>query len=113
MIPEKEDRPWGSFHTFYNQGPVAAKILKVRPGNRLSLQHHQHRKETWLIVQGSGWATLDDTRIPLRPGDVVQVGLGQRHRIHASPEGLTIFEVQEAVLREDDITRHEDDHDRL
>ena len=39
------DRPWGQFTRFACNTPVTVKIIRVEPGQRLSLQRHELRGE--------------------------------------------------------------------
>ena len=90
------------------------KRIEVKPGLRLSLQTHSRRAEKWIVVSGAGSATLDSKQISVRSGSVVEIGIGQRHRMHnTGGEPLVFIEVQFGdYLGEDDIVRVEDDFNR-
>ena len=50
----KTARPWGYYRVLYEHGPnVKVKELVVDPGQRLSMQRHQHRSELWFIAAGT------------------------------------------------------------
>ena len=58
----KTHRPWGHYRVLYEHGPeVKVKELVVEPGQRLSMQRHQHRTEIWFVAQGTASIfTLDE-----------------------------------------------------
>ena len=47
-----EERPWGRFRQFTANEPTTVKTITVDPGQRLSLQRHQHRAELWHVLAG-------------------------------------------------------------
>jgi len=50
----KTHRPWGHYRVLYEHGTkVKAKELVVEPGQRLSMQRHQHRSELWFVAAGT------------------------------------------------------------
>jgi len=96
-------------------GPgYCAKRLVIDPGQRLSLQLHQHRSEKWLVVRGSGSALVNGKTFSLNVGTVVDVPKGAIHRLQANPlTALIVVEVATGDdIREDDIQRLEDDYGR-
>ncbi len=110
-----EVRPWGSFTVIHGGPGFKVKELRVGPGMRLSDQSHEHRRERWVVVKGNAEVLLDGKVIGLAPGEVVMVEKGSRHRLmNLGPEELVVIEVQLGdVLEEEDITRYEDDFDRV
>lgn len=113
-VGEHEERPWGRWRVVDTGAGFTTKRVEVKPGHRLSLQFHQHRSEHWVIVAGSGVATVDGEASPVAPGDYVVIPCGATHRIEATGNKTLIFvEVQHgALLDETDITRLEDDYSR-
>lgn len=113
-IGDHEDRPWGNWRVVDAADRFITKRVEVMPGHRLSLQFHFHRSEHWVIVAGSGEATIGDDLLQLAPGDYVNIPCGARHRIHnTGREPLVFVEVQLGeVLDESDITRLDDDYAR-
>jgi len=113
-VGDSEDRPWGSWRVVDAGATFITKRVEVKPGHRLSLQLHKHRSEHWVIVAGAGEATVDDSRIPVRPGDYVVIPCGAVHRIENNGSEMLIFvEVQYGgILDESDITRLQDDYAR-
>src|SRR3546814_2107347 len=74
---------WGNWRVVDAADRFITKRVEVMPGHRLSLQFHFHRSEHWVIVAGSGEATVDDSLIQLKPGDYVTIPCGARHRIRS------------------------------
>jgi mannose-6-phosphate isomerase len=91
------------------------KRIVVKPGQRLSYQRHQKRAEHWVVVAGTGVATLNGEARTLSPGDTVAVAEGMAHRIACTgSRDLEFVEVQTGTyFGEDDIERFEDDYGRV
>ncbi|MDY0296078.1 MAG: phosphomannose isomerase type II C-terminal cupin domain [Acidobacteriota bacterium] len=115
MIVEREDRPWGRFEVLYQEEGLKVKRIVVNPGQRLSLQSHEHRGEDWLILEGVARVELDNKLMHLHPHQVVHIPPGARHRVACESSGELVFvEVQRGdYLGEDDIVRYEDDYKRV
>jgi quercetin dioxygenase-like cupin family protein len=90
------------------------KILVIRAGHRLSLQHHVEKEETLRMAAGEMWLDLegDDgslVRHRMVSGDVMHIAPGRRHRM----EAITDCEVIEVSTPElEDVVRHSDDYGR-
>ncbi len=110
-----EERPWGSYEILHEHEDYKIKRIVVKPGQRLSLQRHTKRAEHWIIIQGSGIATLNDERIPVTKGSTIHVQLHDIHRIeNTGDEELVFVEVQTGTyFGEDDIERLQDDYGRI
>lgn len=85
------------------------------PGKRLSLQSHDRRSEHWFIIDGEAIFTLNASEIRLGPGQAVDIGRGDRHRIeNIGNRNLVFVEIQTGdYFGEDDIIRYEDDFGRV
>ena len=114
MTGEFEDRPWGSWHVLDEGDGFKVKRIEVLPHSRLSYQTHEHRAEHWVIVSGLATCLIDGETVLARPGDCVDVAVGQPHRIaNEQDEPVVLIEVQRgAYTGEDDIVRLEDDYGR-
>ena len=55
-------KPWGSFQTLEMGKNHLVKNIIVKPGGKLSLQSHQHRSEHWIVVEGVGTITVNETK---------------------------------------------------
>ena len=111
---ERVMRPWGWYETITSGPGYLVKRLWLSPGRRISLQRHEHRCEHWVVVNGEGTLTLEDTILKAQRGTTLFVPEGARHRAEAGAEALEIVEVQRGeLLCEEDIERFEDDFGRL
>lgn len=111
-------RPWGWYRTVFESIDVKVKILRVNPGQRLSLQRHKFRAEHWRAIEGSGIAEVEFDGylkfVALAVGESVNIAVGAKHRLSGGKAGLTIIEVQTgSSFSEDDIERFEDDFGRV
>lgn len=117
-ILHAEERPWGKFKELARTKDYVVKELLISPFCQTSYQSHEHRQELWLPISGHGTAIIDDVEFPLIGGInlPIMVHFGQKHRIlnADAEEDLIIVEVWTGgELRENDITRYEDDYGRV
>ncbi len=109
------ERPWGRY-TVMDAGPgYQVKQIVVDPGQRLSLQWHQHRAEHWVVVQGTAQVTIGPETRLVQANESVFVPLKTPHRLeNPGTEPVRIIEIQTgSYLGEDDIVRLADDFWRL
>lgn len=108
--PMYEERRWGWYkvldYTKFDSGnEVLTKRIGILPGKNLSYQIHNKRKEVWTIVKGEGILAKNGDLKMVKPGDVVQIEIGDIHAIKALSE-LEFIEVQSGIeLVEEDIVR--------
>ncbi|MEK7287439.1 MAG: S8 family serine peptidase [Elusimicrobiota bacterium] len=112
-------RPWGASQVLREGPGYKAKILTINPKSRTSLQFHRHRSETWIVLEGETCVILGESiqklkTVNLKIGQTLRIPSRFIHRIeNATSKILLIFEVQWGkILREDDITRLQDDYGR-
>jgi len=107
-------RPWGWYDSIDNGESHQVKRIHVYPGQKLSLQRHQHRAERWVVIKGIATVTLDKDEYDYKVGEVVQINIMQIHSLeNKTTEDLEIIEVQLGnYLGEDDIERFEDIYGR-
>jgi mannose-6-phosphate isomerase len=112
---KRVEKPWGyEIHWVPEDAPYMGKIIHINKGARLSLQLHDEKQESWLVVVGEAaviWENeqgeLIETR--LEPGQGYSTKLGQRHRLM----GITDCDVVEVSTPELGTTwRLEDDYAR-
>ena len=110
----RTEKPWGYFEVLLESESSKVKILSVDPGQKLSLQMHEHRSETWYVTQGIATVTKGNTTFNLQPGESVEIDQKERHRVQNSGnEVLEIIEIQTGTyFGEDDIIRFEDIYGR-
>jgi mannose-6-phosphate isomerase-like protein (cupin superfamily) len=108
-------KPWGYELIFTPPGKgYSGKILHVNAGKRLSLQYHDKKEETIMLLRGRGILLCDNARgeleeIEMEPGKGYSNVPGQRHRLIAIED----CDFLEASLAETGTTyRLEDDSGR-
>ena len=101
---------------------LSPKILIVAPDKRLSWQYHYRRAEIWKLIGGEAAViTSDDdeekNRQILKPGSIVQLKQGERHRLIGTNQWGIVAEIWQHTNAqhpsdEDDIVRVQDDFGR-
>ncbi|HWK24501.1 MAG TPA: sugar phosphate nucleotidyltransferase [Ureibacillus sp.] len=108
--PMYEERRWGWYKVLDHlkvddNSEVLTKRIGVRAGKNLSYQYHLHRNEVWTIIKGEGIFVQNDRLQVVRPGDVLQISIGDKHALKAVTD-LEMIEVQTGTqLLEEDIVR--------
>jgi mannose-6-phosphate isomerase-like protein (cupin superfamily) len=110
----KVSKPWGHEIIWAQTTKYVGKILVVRAGERLSLQHHEYKEESLYVRSGKVIILLEDengvfVEHTLLPTEHIDIPSGHRHRLSAI-EDSEIFEVSTPHLS--DVIRHEDDYGR-
>lgn len=115
MAMERDERPWGNYEVLAEGNGYKVKCIEVKPGHRISLQMHENRTEHWVIVAGEALVTIGDQEISMRVNEEVIIPVRTKHRVKNPGEHPLMFiEVQcGSYLGEDDITRFEDDYNRM
>ena len=110
----RTEKPWGFFEVLLESETSKVKILSINPGQKLSMQMHEHRSETWYITQGVATVTKSDEVIELYPGESIIIQKKEKHRIeNIHDEVLEIIEIQTgSYFGEDDIIRFDDMYGR-
>ena len=108
------EKPWGYEVRWAVTDRYLGKILHVRKGEALSLQYHEVKDETLLVVRGCVDTEIggDDGALKthrMREGDSVHLTPGTRHRLTAI-EDTDIYEVSTPEI--DDVVRLEDRYGR-
>lgn len=107
-------RPWGTYTILDEANGYKVKRIVVYPGAKLSLQHHHHRSEHWIVVAGKAEVVNGEQTLQLSANQSTYIKQGDIHRlINIGEEDLVLIEVQCGdYLGEDDIVRHQDDYAR-
>ncbi len=113
LSPHRVERPWGSFDEFVKNTPCTVKIITVNPGEAISLQHHTHRVEFWVVLKGTGFITVGDVRTEAHEGDRYSIDVGTHHRAEGGETALVFLEISTGDFDEDDIVRVEDKYGRI
>lgn len=112
LRPMYVERYWGWYRVLeYGKTEEHTEVLVRRvcilPGRSISYQMHERREEVWTITSGSGEVMLDDVRISVKAGSVIEIPHGIRHAIRADSE-LQMIETQMGnELSESDTKRYE------
>jgi mannose-6-phosphate isomerase len=111
----KVEKPWGHEIIWAEAASYVGKILRIKAGERLSLQYHEVKEETILISRGR--MQLEHYRegeapriLEMKPGDAFHIPPRLRHRMIAV-EDTDVFEVSTPHL--DDVVRLEDRYGRV
>lgn len=107
-------RPWGTYESIHRGERHQVKHIVVRPGQKLSLQRHQHRAEHWVVVSGTARVVRGEETLTLTENMGLFVPQGEIHRMeNPGTELLHVIEVQVGgYLGEDDIERLDDCYGR-
>ncbi len=118
VVGDTDVRPWGSYTVVAvgingDNEEFCEKEIVVNPGQILSLQSHDHRREHWIVRQGVLTVVLDGARIDVPKGEDIRIPLGGIHcmaNLGASP--VIVKEIQAGTCREEDIRRYIDAYGR-
>ena len=108
-------RPWGHYTVIaYGKG-FLTKIIHVNPGQKLSVQSHNHRSEHWVVLTGMAKVSLESKEMILSPEHSIDIPVKAIHSLeNPYDEDLEIIEVQKGdLLSEDDIIRYADIYGRV
>jgi mannose-6-phosphate isomerase len=108
------DKPWGHELIWAHTDRYVGKILVIETGRRLSLQKHEIKDESILVLSGRLRLFLEDDAgevvvEELGPGEHRRVATGRIHRYEAI-ERCELVEVSTPEL--DDVVRLQDDFGR-
>jgi len=110
---EKVIKPWGWYEDYERSNYSVIKKIHISPNQRFSLQQHKFRSELWYILEGSGVVIVGDYERSVIPDDIIHVPKEAIHRFTAGEDGVSFIEFQRGSCYEDDITRLEDDYNRV
>ncbi len=108
-------RPWGTYTVLEEEPHYKIKRIVVNPGQKLSLQKHQHRAEHWVVIEGIAKVTNGNKEIILKANESTFIPQGEKHRLENLEKiPLMIIEVQTgSYFGEDDIQRFDDIYGRV
>ena len=87
------EKSWGRYQVLDVQDASMTLKVTLKAGQSMSYHAHAHRDEVWTVVSGDGEVLVDGMAQAVRPGDVITLVAGCKHRIKARTE-LTLIEVQ-------------------
>jgi len=116
----REERPWGGFSKYVENEQCAVKILRVNPGEKLSVQRHKKRDELWVGMDrrsgGIAHIQIQDMlhEISLEDLNEVWIPRGTIHSLeNRGTEQIMVLEICFGIFDEDDIERLEDNYGRV
>ena len=108
-------KPWGyELHWVAADAPYLGKLIHINAGARLSMQLHDQKQESWLLIAGEAAVVWENKtgkliKTKLRSGVGYSAKIGQRHRLI----GITDCDIIEVSTPEIGTTwRLEDDYAR-
>lgn len=109
QVHAREFRPWGSFTVLYQGTGFGVREVVLEPHGQLTLQHHEHRDEHWVVVEGVASVELDGITQDIPTGGSVHVPRRQKHQLtNRANNLLRIIEIQLGDrLEDDDTVRHD------
>ena len=119
MLNRKREviKPWGKEVIWAETQDYVGKLLYINEGHKLSLQYHEEKEETILVISGTLELTVSDhgrrgiSVMKLSEGDSFHVTPGIIHRFAATC-GSNVVLAEVSTNHLDDVVRLEDDYDR-
>ena len=104
-------KPWGHERIWAHTEKYVGKILYIKEGHKLSLQHHDFKDETIYVMEGKlelfyGHNKETLQRIELEEDSSWRIEPKMLHRFSALNGPVTLLEVSTPEL--EDVIRHED-----
>ena len=75
-----DTRPWGWWKTLVSADDYKIKRIFVAPHQKLSLQTHEFRSETWMIAEGNGFVVIGERKFRAEKGLVFTIQKHEKHR---------------------------------
>jgi mannose-1-phosphate guanylyltransferase/mannose-6-phosphate isomerase len=106
-------RPWGTFRQYAHNTPCTVSLMRVQPGQRLSLQAHTRRSELWIVLDPGAEVTIGETVVHPEPGQELWIPAETPHRLAGIGDApARVLEVAFGDWQQDDIVRYQDDYQR-
>ena len=102
-------KPWGHEELIFNGSYVVKKLL-MKKGCRCSLQYHEKKTETIVVLDGSLRIELDGKKLDLKTNETITILPFQEHRMSATENDCLYLEASTNEL--EDVIRIEDDYNR-
>lgn len=91
------EKSWGEFRIIDAETESLTIKITLSPGRALTYHLHEHRDETWTVIEGHGWVKLDGNEFAVAEGQTVRIPRGSFHTIRAE----TLLKVMEIQTGED------------
>ena len=106
----KVEKPWGYEEWVEVNKKYVVKRLFMKKGNQCSLQYHEKKKETVMILTGTLTVFCNDEVLYLKPFDALTINPHEIHRMFAEKEDCLYLECSTPEL--EDVVRVEDEYGR-
>lgn len=112
---KKVEKPWGYELIFTSEDlPYTGKLMHINAGKRLSLQIHDKKQETQILINGKCNSIIENVNgemetISMVPNQGYTMMIGQKHRLQAETD-CDVFEVSTPEIG--NTFRLEDDYAR-
>jgi mannose-6-phosphate isomerase-like protein (cupin superfamily) len=108
------EKPWGKEEVLEINGQYMVKRLTMFKGCRCSLQYHNQKRETIVVLSGvmnfyHGKSADDLMKTVCLPGDSFTIAPGELHRMEGAEE---IVYLEASTPDIDDVVRVQDDFNR-
>lgn len=87
------EKSWGEFRIVDAETTSLTIKITLTPGHGLTYHMHERRDETWTVIEGRGWVTLDGNEFAVSEGQTVRIPHGSFHTVRAETL-LKVMEVQ-------------------
>lgn len=117
-VGDSDTRPWGHYKVIgvgleQSGEGYCEKEITVNPGQILSLQSHNNRRELWTVQKGVLEVVLNDKHISVKQGESISIPLQSIHCMaNGGEEPCVVHERQIGLCSEDDIIRYVDAYGR-
>lgn len=105
------DKPWGHEEIWAHTDKYVGKILHIKSGHQLSLQYHEKKEETILVLSGDLTIVTDAEPVHLSEGESYHIPVTHIHSFSAPSGDVALVEVSTPEL--DDVVRLEDKYGRV
>ena len=107
-------RPWGKFRSYPHRKASSVKIITVNPGQALSLQYHNNRSESWIILDEGLEVTVGNRVWEPAKNEEITIPQKAEHRVrNTATESARFLEFWIGDSDETDIVRLEDSYGRM
>ena len=98
------EKSWGSFQIIDVEDESLTIKVTLNAGHGMNYHSHAHRHEVWTVVSGEGMVLLDGKEMDVKPGTLIELPVGSKHKVTAKSD-MTIIEVQigKAISKADKI----------
>ena len=115
-MAKRTEKPWGYEILWSHTDHYAGKVIHINAGHRLSLQYHEQKNESVLVLSGPLLLHIDrgaEARIiELAPGESYDISVGDIHRF-AAPADTDVEIIEVSTPELEDVIRLEDDYRRV